>query len=197
VTALRIETIAGAAIAEHTSALAALRIAVFREFPYLYAGTLAYEARYLASYAASDASTVVIARDGDRVVGASTAMPLALHSEEVVPPFVAAGYAPADVYYYGESVLDPAYRGRGIGAAFFAHREDRARALGYRIATFCAVERPLDHPRRPPAYAPPGALWIRCGFAKRHDLTTTFAWRDHDDAVETPKPMTFWIKELA
>jgi len=192
-----IERVVGAAIADHLPALAALRIAVFREWPYLYEGSPEYEQRYLASYAASPDGVVVIARDADRVVGASTAMPLAQHSDDVVPPLAAAGLAPDTVCYFGESVLDPAYRGQGLGHAFFAEREAHARAAGFAVAAFCAVERPADHPRRPPAYRPLDELWRRHGFVKRPDLVTTFSWRDVGDAAETAKPMVFWIKELA
>jgi len=195
VTAL-LARITGAAITEHLPALAALRIAVFREWPYLYAGTRAYEETYLASYARSPDALVVLARDGERVVGAATAMPLVQHSDEVVPPLVAAGYDPAHVCYFGESVLDPAYRGRGLGHAFFEQREVHARSLGSRHAAFCAVERPEDHPRRPVAYRPLHALWERHGFVRRPDVATTFSWRDLDDDHETAKPMVFWIKEL-
>jgi GNAT superfamily N-acetyltransferase len=194
-----IERVVGAAIADHLPALAALRIAVFREWPYLYEGSLEYEQRYLASYAASPAGVVVIAhdRDRDRVVGASTALPLAHHSDDVVPPLAAAGFAPDRVCYFGESVLDPAYRGRGFGHAFFVEREAHARAAGFTVAAFCAVERPADHPRRPPAYRPLDDLWRRHGFVKRPDLVTTFSWRDVGEDGETAKPMVFWIKELA
>jgi GNAT superfamily N-acetyltransferase len=193
---IQIERATGAAIERHFDALAALRIAVFREYPYLYDGSLDYEREYLASYAGSPASLVVIARDGDRVVGASTALPLIRHSDDVVPPLVRAGFDPATVYYYGESVLDPAYRGRGIGGRFFDERERSARESGFAVATFCAVERPADHPRRPPGYRRPGALWRRHGFERRDDIVGTFAWRDVGDRDETAKPMVFWIKPL-
>lgn len=193
---VRIECATGAAIAPHLDALAALRISVFRAYPYLYEGSLDYERRYLASYAASPASLVVLALDGDRVIGASTALPLALHSDDVAPPLAAAGYDPATVYYFGESVLEPAYRGHGVGARFFDEREARARALGYRTAAFCAVDRPADHPQRPAGYQPPGALWRRHGFVRRPDIVGRFEWQDLGDTVETAKPMVFWTKEL-
>ena len=61
----------------------------------------------------------------------------------------AAGHDVARVYYYGESVLLPGWRGRGIGVAFFAAREARARELGFKVGTFCAVVRPDNHPLRP------------------------------------------------
>jgi GNAT superfamily N-acetyltransferase len=195
--AIRIECATGAAIARHFDALAALRISVFREYPYLYEGSLAYEREYLAGYAGSPDSLVVVACDGDRVVGASTALPLTVHSDSVVPPLARAGFDPATVYYFGESVLEPAYRGRGVGSRFFEERERRARELGFAIAAFCAVERPADHPLRPPGYQPPGALWRRHGFERRADIVGTFAWRDVGNADETAKPMVFWIKSLA
>jgi GNAT superfamily N-acetyltransferase len=192
-----VERVQGAAIERHLPALAELRIAVFREYPYLYAGSLDYERTYLARYAASPAALVVLARDGERVVGAATAMPLGVHSDDVVPPLVAAGYDPAHVFYFGESVLDRTYRGRGLGNAFFVEREDHARGHGFTSATFCAVERPADHPLRPADYRPLHALWQKHGFVRRPDISTTFSWRDIDEPVESAKPMVFWTKALA
>jgi GNAT superfamily N-acetyltransferase len=194
---LIVERVQGAAIEPHLPALAELRIAVFREYPYLYAGTLDYERSYLASYAASPTSLVVLARDGARIVGAATAMPLLQHTEQVAPPLIAAGYDPARVFYFGESVLDRAFRGHGLGNAFFTEREAHARTHGFVTATFCAVARPDDHPHRPADYQPLDRMWQRHGFAKRPDITTTFSWRDLDDRDETAKSMVFWIKELA
>lgn len=191
-----VERVVGAAIAEYIPALAALRISVFREWPYLYAGSLEYEETYLATYAASPNGMIVIARDGARVVGASTALPLAQHSDNVVPPLIAAGYAPETVCYFGESVLEGPYRGRGLGHAFFEHREAHARTHGLTVAAFCAVERSAEHPARPADYRDLEPLWTSHGFVKRPDVVTTFAWRDVGDDAETPKRMVFWIKEL-
>lgn len=185
----------GADVAGSLSAVAALRIAVFREFPYLYEGSLAYEEQYLAGYAASPHSLVVVARDGDEIVGAATAMPLSL-AEEAQAPFAAAGVDLGSVYYFGESVLLPAYRGRGIGHQFFDHREAAARQGGFALAAFCAVVRPPDHPARPAGYAPHDAFWTKRGFTRRPELVASFAWRDLGEAEETAKPMVFWTKAM-
>jgi GNAT superfamily N-acetyltransferase len=195
--AVTLEPVTGAAIAPHLDAVAALRIAVFRDYPYLYLGDLDYERRYLAGYARSPDHLVVLARDGARVVGASTAMPAAAGEDGVATALAGAGYPVDRVCYFGESVLEPAYRGHGLGHAFFDHRERHARARGAAIAAFCAVDRPADHPRRPAGYVPHDAFWARRGFVRRPDITTTFTWRDLDDPTETAKPMVFWIKELA
>lgn len=195
---VRTEVVTGAGIEPHLDALARLRMAVFREYPYLYDGSAEYERHYLAGYKSSRDSIIVLALDGAQVVGASTAMPLAEHSEagDLVPPLAGAGLTPASVYYFGESVLDPAYRGRGLGAVFFDERERAARVRGFGIAAFCAVDRPIDHPRRPANYVAPGALWQRHGFVRRPDIVGQFAWQDLDDTAETAKPMVFWLKEL-
>jgi GNAT superfamily N-acetyltransferase len=193
---VRIACAAGDEIAAHLDALAALRMRVFREYPYLYDGSLEYERRYLASYARSADGVIALALDGDAVVGASTALPALDHSDEIAPALARGGLDPVQVFYFGESVLEPAHRGRGLGEAFFVERERHARARGYRVAAFCAVDRPPDHPMRPAGYLAPGGLWRRRGFVRRPELVGEMSWRDLGDAEETAKPMVFWIKEL-
>jgi hypothetical protein len=56
--------------------LARLRIAVFRDFPYLYDGDEAYERGYLRTYAETPGGVLVAALDGDRVVGIVLALRL-------------------------------------------------------------------------------------------------------------------------
>jgi GNAT superfamily N-acetyltransferase len=185
----------GEAIRALLPELARLRLAVFREYPYLYEGTPEYEQHYLASYFHA-ASCLVIARAGERVVGASTATPLLSHHDEVASPLLRAGFDPALVYYFGESVLLPEFRGRGIGHDFFDHREAAAREHGFSLTAFCAVERPQPDPRRPQHYLGHERFWTKRGYQRRPELVARLAWRDLGDRFETEKPMVFWIKEL-
>lgn len=190
------DVLSGEGIAPFVPDLARLRVGVFRDWPYLYEGSLDYERKYLAKYVRLARATVVLARDGDAVVGASTALPLVEAEAELRAPFLDAGLDPAEVYYYGESVLLAPYRGRGAGVRFFAEREGRARALGFGYATFCGVVRPPDHPARPPDYVPLDAFWTKRGFVPRPDLMASFEWRDVGGTVPTRKPMAFWLKSL-
>lgn len=195
--AMDIECVQGAAIAPYLDALADLRIRVFREYPYLYEGSREYEAEYLRNYASCSRSLVVLARAGGRIVGASTAMPLTEHGEEgIAPALERAGFQPDQVFYFGESVLLPEFRGQGLGHVFFDQREAVAREQGMRYATFCAVARSDDHPRRPKDYVPHDAFWAKRGFVKSPDITASFSWRDLDEAEASPKTMVFWVKEL-
>ncbi|MET0385958.1 MAG: GNAT family N-acetyltransferase [Polyangiales bacterium] len=195
---LTVERVIGEQVEPYLDDLAALRIEVFREFPYLYEGTLENESRYLRGYASSPRSLVVLAREGARVVGASTAMPLMEHGDAAATPALeAAGFDPKRVYYFAESVLRASFRGRGLGHAFFDAREAHARELGFAVATFCAVVRPNDHPLRPADYVPHDVFWRKRGYVQRPDIRAEFSWRDVGDAVATPKSMIFWVKELS
>ncbi|MDN3556758.1 GNAT family N-acetyltransferase [Halomonas maura] len=195
-TAITLTTLQGRAIAPHLEALARLRIGVFRDYPYLYDGDLAYEAEYLDRYARNPRSLFVLAFDGETLVGAATGQPLVDEVDEFRSPFEAAGYRPERVFYYGESVLLPEYRGQGIGKAFMATRERHAAGEGFGFAAFCAVERPDDHPRKPADYRPLHGFWHSRGYRRTPSLSTTFAWKDLDEAEETAKPMVFWLKAL-
>ena len=194
---LRIERLSGESIERYLPELARLRLTVFREFPYLYDGSQDYEEKYLAIYVDVPDSVMVLVWDGDTVVGASSGVPMAAETPEVMQPFLDQGYDPECIFYYGESVLLPQYRGRGLGKRFFEEREAHARSLErFDLVCFCAVERPLNHPRRPADYVPLDAFWNRRGFVKHPELHTTFSWQDLDKNEESPKPMVFWLKHL-
>lgn len=194
---VQVVSLTGPDLAPALPAVARLRIAVFRDWPYLYDGSLAYEEKYLAKLAAADGAVIAAAYDGDEIVGCATAAPLAQVEEDFAEPFRARGLDIARIFYCGESVLLPAYRGRGLGHAFFDRREAQARRLGGSThSAFCAVVRPDDHPLRPQNYRPLDAFWQKRGYAKVDGLVCRFAWKDIDQPTETEKPMQVWMKEL-
>lgn len=194
---IHVEPLAGPALGERIDDLAALRIAVFRAFPYLYDGDLDYERDYLKAYADSADAIVIGAFDGDRLIGAATAAPMEDHAAEFAAPFQARGYDLSTILYFGESVLLPDYRGHGLGHAFFDGREAHARALGRDHTTFCAVVRPTSHPARPADYSPLDSFWRKRGYGLLDGITTSFSWKDVGEPAETEKPMQFWMKTLA
>jgi GNAT superfamily N-acetyltransferase len=194
---LRIETLTGAALRPMLPALARLRITVFRAWPYLYDGDPAKEHEYLPTYAHSPRAAVVMAFDGETPVGAATCLPMEDEGEAVTAPFRARGLDLSRFFYFGESVLLPAYRGRGVGVAFFQQREAHARAVSDAdFACFCAVRRPDDHPDRPQEAVPLDMFWTRRGYTGRPDFVCTMSWRDVGHSAETSKPLTFWMKSL-
>jgi len=199
--AVRVEPLTGAAINGVLPEVARLRMAVFREWPYLYDGTVAYEEDYLSDFARAPNGVVVTAWDREAVIGAATASPLTGHTQEFVPLFAAHGFDPDRIFYFGESVLLPAYRGQGIGHAFFDHREAHAaHAQGqkgrYTHAAFCAVIRDPADARRPGDYRPLDEFWTKRGYRKVEGLTGTYSWKEIGHERQTDKPMQFWIRAL-
>ena len=193
---LRVVSVVGAAIEPYLPALAALRIRVFRDWPYLYDGDADYEARYLRTYSRSSHSLFVLALDAGQVVGCSTAIPLRDETDECQAPFLAAGFDLDQVCYFGESVLDPAYRGRGIGHRFFDQREAHARSLPQlRYTAFCAVQRGVDDPRRPSEPRSLEPFWSARGYEPRPDLKARFAWKEVGSDVPVANSMLFWLRE--
>lgn len=185
----------GAALTDALDHVARLRIAVFRDWPYLYDGDPDYERRYLAAYQSPDA-VVVVARDGGRIVGASTGAPMADHADDFAAAFADRPEDLSQIFYCAESVLLPRYRGHGLGHAFFDAREDHARRLGFRYSAFCSVERPADHPARPATYRPLDGFWRKRGYQPLPGVTARFSWKDVGEPVETDKPLQFWMRSL-
>ena len=194
--AITLQSLSGAALLPHLDEVAKLRIAVFRDWPYLYDGDVGYEREYLAAYAQSPNSVVVLARAGDKVVGASTGIPLAEDSAEFQAPFLERGIEVAKVFYCGESVLLPAYRRRGIGHAFFDAREAHARALGgFEWTAFAAVDREDDDVRKPSGHRGNEAFWGKRGYVRQPGMTMRLHWNELDHGG-VGHPLTFWLRPL-
>lgn len=188
--------VCGPDVVPRIDALAELRIRVFRDFPYLYDGSRDYEEQYLRTYARSPESLFVLALDGGRVVGVSTGIPMQDETDEFQAPLRAAGIDPAKVFYFGESVLLPEYRGLGIGVRFFEERERYARSLGrFRWTAFCAVDRPPGHPLRPADYVPLDSFWQKRGYRRRPEICSVYRWKDIDQPEASDHAMTFWLKD--
>ncbi len=194
---IRLEILTGATLVKALPALANLRITVFRDWPYLYDGTLEYEQGYLEKFGRADDAVIVAARDVDTIVGVATASPMIGRANTFAEPFRKHGLDVDNIFYFGESVLLKEYRGRRIGHAFFDHREAHAKAQGrFTHTTFCGVIRPDDHPQRPKGYVPLDAFWMKRGYRRIEGLLVSFSWTDIGDSEQTAKPMQFWMRPL-
>jgi len=190
---LQIITVTGEAIAPHVAALSRLRAEVFGAWPYLYDGAEGEEERHLRNYAGSPGAAIVLALMDGVAVGAATCQPMT----EALPAIRDAGLDAATHCYFGESVLLPAYRGQGIGVAFFAAREAHARALGLAQTAFCVVVRNPNDPRRPADYKPLDAFWRKRGYTHRPEISAIMRWPEPGDGGrETPHSLAFWTRAL-
>ena len=188
--------VSGGEVRPYLECLADLRITVFREFPYLYQGSKDYELKYLDVYTKSANSLVVLAQVEGQLVGASTCLPMSAEAKEFQQPFLDKNIDVSQVFYFGESIILPEFRGHKIGHHFFKLREDHAlRSLkSLKMTTFCAVDREPSHPLRPKGYRPLDVFWNRMGYQKQEDMKVSYSWKDVDQESETQKLLTCWIK---
>jgi GNAT superfamily N-acetyltransferase len=194
---IEIRVLSGADVAAYIDDIATLRIIVFREYPYLYDGTLEAERKYLRHYADNPRAVVIIAMDDGRMAGAVTGIPLAGESPELLEPFRAQRIAVEGIYYVGEMMFYREYRAKGLGSRLWRHLETHARGLGGFDTMACAtVARPDDHPCRPPGYLPIDRFCLRHGLVKQPELAVSLGWQEIDGAQHVNR-LVFWLKPLA
>ncbi len=179
--------------------LAQLRLQIFREYPYLYEGDLAYETEYATSYRNCPDSILVVAQDQGKVIGISTAFPLvsAMSKKmELNKAFADHPHPMSDYFYFGESVLLPQYRGSGIYKEFFRYREAAALRHGCNRSLFMAIDRPATHPAAPEGYESLEPMWHRFNYQKEPKLVANYLWKEVGATEETEHTMVGWSKTL-
>ncbi|MEI6080091.1 MAG: GNAT family N-acetyltransferase [bacterium] len=140
---------------------------------------------------------IVLAFSDNKIVGATTGIPLSRWDYDDITQniFKNAGYDVSKIFCFGESVVLKEFRGKGLGKDFFKIRENYSQKLGdFNITTFCAVERPVDHHRKPADHLLLDRFWNKMGYIKHPELRSEFVWQDLDEKEESPKPMVFWLK---
>ena len=194
---INVKSFTGKEALQYIDDLADLRLQVFKAYPYLYKGDKAEEEEYLHHFIQAENNIIVIALDGDRVVGASTGMPMNQTDPAIQKPWLQQNIDLDFLFYFGESVLLKEYRKRGIGVAFFEQRESWAIKLNrYKLLVFCAVVRPKNHLSQPKDYMPLDNFWKKRGYSKTNDLTCEMAWCDIDQFEETTHQLVFWYKNV-
>ena len=185
----------GQKIEPFVNQLADLRITVFKEFPYLYEGDLDYEKKYLQTYVNSPNSLVVFAIQDEKVIGATTCIPLADEGPEFQKPFLDSGFDIEKIFYFGESIILNEFRGQKIGHKFFEMREEHANKVvpQLKMTTFCSVIRSQDHPECPLNYKPLNQFWQKMGYTTTKKIIS-FAWKDKGDTSESVKQLSVWTK---
>ncbi len=193
---VRLVACRGGEAARLIDGLATLRIAIFAEWPYLYAGDRDYEARYLGHFIGGPGAFIAAAFDGEALVGAATAAPLSQHMDGLADPVKALGLDPASIFYLSESVLLSSYRGLGLGHRFFDLREEEARRQNFATCMFCAVDREPADRRRPADARALEPFWRARGYRKLDGPKAHISWREIGDAEESDHALSLWLRHL-
>lgn len=193
-TALSIQTFSGGEARSHWQQIAQLRIDMFKEFPYLYEGSLDYEMDYLETYFKSPNSVILLVFDQDNLVGFSNAIPLTEEMKEIQEPFLQKGIDIRDYLYVGEFMIQPSYRGRGLLRKFIEHHEALAVRHGCNNIVFMTVNRSVNHPCRPKDYASPDPIWEHFGYRRIQGMDITMIWKQVDTHKDEVNKLAIWQK---
>lgn len=194
---IKIRFLTGAAIRTYIPSIAKVRSEVLKEFPYLRAGNVEEDTRYLQRCSQSKDAIAVLVFDGPKVVGVSTGVPLEEERAFIQKPFIMRGEDISDYYYFGLCALLPPYRGRGIAHHFFDIREEHVQHLK-RFRKICLTDplRPKNHDHQPKDYISLDAFWKKRGYVKHQELICQFAWHEQDGKEPVPVSLVYWIKEI-
>lgn len=177
-----------AEIRQHLAELAQLRITIFREYPYLYDGTMSYEQHYLERYARCSEAQVWVLQDQGRVVGAVTGLPLWAEDAEFQAPFMD---EPANIrqwFYIGEVLLLPPWRGLGYGSRLLNQMLQNINVERYPKQCLYTVQAPERlkpvHYRafRPEAF----------GFVQHPSRKAYVSWQCIDETEPSVKTLDVW-----
>lgn len=192
----KLQLLVGQAVIPYLSEIARLRITIFKEYPYLYKGSQEIETKYLQAYAEAPDACVFVVRAGEAIIGAVTGVPLSGEPASFTASFAGSPFPLDTVYYVGEVLFLPGYRGKGLGSRLLETLENHVSTLGRYNHLACAtIERPDDHPLRPGDYHPIDNFLTNAGFIRHPEFRVTLPWPDLDGRV-SDNTMVFWIKRL-
>lgn len=177
--------------------IARIRLTLFKEYPYLYDGTLEIEQDYLENvYFKSPRATIILVFDEQEVVGFSSSIPLTEEMDEVKLPFINQGVHLDEYLYIGEVMLNPAYRSKGILKKFAEIHESKARELCCKYMLFATVDRDENHTYKPADYKNIEPICKHFGFKKVPNLIMTCSWMRIDTQKNEDNILHFWQKSL-
>ena len=155
---------------EYINDVATLRLLVFREYPYLYDGDRRTELDYPNGYSSNENSILVIAKDGEKIVGAISGKPLLETEEAFLVPFAQQRLPVQGIFYLGEIMLLKEYRGQGVGSQLYRRFEDVVKQKEkYQKMAILEIVREDQDPRKPKSYIPGHEFWRKLGYIEHPD----------------------------
>lgn len=198
---IEIEMKLGKEIAPFVDDVGKIRLDLFKEYPYLYAGDLAGERKYLSLYTLDPHSILAIAKVNEQFAGISIGTPL-LGKANLFPDakqlFESIQLKAAECYYYGDVLILKPYRGLSIVTKFFHKQDVLIKSWGYKYACSMTVIREEDHPLKPKNYQSDDAIGKHFGYTKTAiKIKVNWPTMQPDYSVKNmDNELVFWVKKL-
>ncbi len=191
---------------EEIAQLAQMRLDYFREYPYLYDGTLEYEKNYLGEYKEKAVDGYLVQafdeKDGEKMlVGILTGCGFCSDIEIIrdgAKLFAENNISTQDRYYLGEAIIIPEYQGRKILPHMLWELGKQVIKLNkYSSLCFLTVIREENDSRKPEGYKSTDTLWEKLG-CHRVKITSSFEWptiMDDGSVHDVHNDVEFWTYE--
>jgi GNAT superfamily N-acetyltransferase len=176
-------------------------INAFKEYPYLYKGSLEEGRHYFEHFAAHGQGSVVIATVDGKFAGFLTGAPLIAvndHFKGITDVFRNSNLDPNNFYYFSDVVVLPEFQNKGVAKKFFQILEEKAKkSWGYKNICLVTIEHDAKHPLRPSDYEEADARWEHLGFTKtpmkiKHIWSTIID--ENGNAEDQENVLVLWTK---
>lgn len=189
---------------DYLDLIAAWRITYYREFPYLYVGNFEGEQAYLDLYQQEKLSSLFLAKYNQEIVGFTIGMPLLtleilgeiFDINHLVNWLKQNNMSERSVYYFGEFMTHPLFRGKGICHQLLHQIEQFAIQNNFSVASLITVIRKSNHRLKNADYQE--FNWEKTGFKKTGlVINSVYPTLLENGRIEnTVNEMDFWIKYL-
>lgn len=194
---VKTELLVGDQILPYLEQISQLYINIYEEFPYLFQGDVEQQKVAIKEhYISKKTGIVCLLLIENQVVGAGLGCALIESSDKFKEPFIKQKYAIDNLFFWGELILEPVYRGKKLGKKLYQKMGEAIKQSGYSSVCFCTVERSDDHPSKPDTYKSLEPLWEKLGFKKDEKLTFTGRWQEIGKEEATDQPMVFWVGKI-
>lgn len=171
----------------------------FREYPYLYHWTFEQEHSYVTKFMTYKDAAVALVYCNEKPVGLLTGTSVISFENDygnnhgIKETFPNA----SNFYYFGEVIVMPEHRRKGLATSLFKEFESWAIAHGYTHGCFMS-ESHETHPLKPHDYKSPDTLWHALGYKKSTILITPYVNTFQPDGSSHYQThyVPYWIKEF-
>lgn len=202
---ISLKLLSGQQILPFISDIGQLILEVYKEWPYLYEGTLEEQYDYVQTrYINMPNSLVCTAFDQEKLVGLAMGVPLCEAPTHYLTPFTSnqecLELPLKNIFYWGELIVRSEYRQREIAQQMCdLVLKEILDNSDYKAIAFCTVERSDDfhlNNCKTNDYFSLDSKWEELGFKKHEDLSFNAVWRLVQESHESQHHMVYWVKKI-
>lgn len=192
-----IEVLKGSEAIPYLNKLMEIRLLFYRDYPYLYDGSIEDEENYLRIWSNSENTLLVVAKRNDKVVGVIIGLPFSESPEENKQAFQNLETSPEDLFYLGDNIVIQELKVGNVQKQMYHQFERAVKQLKkYKEIVVCEIERDVNDPKKIANDTFYEFSWNAQGFIREPNQIVNFTWKEIGDSKISNHHMVFWRKPL-